>query len=286
MLVSFASLRPMGWQQQSGYCVFDHAHFPQHSISCLSHHISHRLYLFPLKHRCTLHTRHTPSININQAHSIIMNPLKKFVVAAVLLLAGTQSVAAKPTFVGSLGGINTLLDFRVEVDAANACDAGAYSDGSVTRGLASVYPPFLKKIEKEFGHGTIHPTALMEEAVHQVQTKRFTETTQLHRDSYTNEHGVRQTVGEDGKVGFIFRNTNEDAHFETDDDGGFCFPAVKGTFMTFDGSIPHQTIVKSGHVELIGPFLLSSKALFGVGECGCFNGLCLGAPLCCAQTSC
>ena len=57
---------------------------------------------------------------------MIMNPFK-FVVAAAaaVLLAGTQSVAAKP-FAGSLGGLNTLLDFRVEVeDAANACDAMA-----------------------------------------------------------------------------------------------------------------------------------------------------------------
>ena len=93
---------------------------------------------------------------------MIMNPFK-FVVAAaaVVLLAGTQSVAAKP-FAGSLGGLNTLLDFRVEVDAANACDAMAYSDsdGSVTRGLATVFPSFLKKIEKEMGHGTIHPLPL------------------------------------------------------------------------------------------------------------------------------
>jgi hypothetical protein len=82
---------------------------------------------------------------------MIMNPFK-FVVAAAaaVLLAGTQSVAAKP-FAGSLGGLNTLLDFRVEVDAANACDAAAYSDGSVTKGLASVFPSLLKKIEKERG---------------------------------------------------------------------------------------------------------------------------------------
>ena len=192
----------------------------------------------------------------------------KFVVAAAaVLLAGTQSVAAKP-FTGSLGGLNTFLDFRVEVDAANACDATAHiviqslSDGSTTRGSASVYPSLLKKIEKEFGHGTIHPTAL--EEVHQVQTKRFTETSPLHRDYYFNEQGVLQSiVGEDGNVGFIFGNTNEDAHFETDADGGLCFSVVEGTFMSFDGSIPHQTIVKSGHVEVIGPFLLSSKALIG-----------------------
>ena len=168
-----------------------------------------------------------------------------------------------------IGRTQHSLGLPCEVDAAKACDAAAYSysDESVTKGLASVYPSFLKKIEKQIGHGTIHPTAL-EEAAHQVQTKRFTETTQLHRDSYFNEQGLRQGVGEsdNGMVGFIFRNTNEDAHFETDADGGFCFPAVEGTFMSFDGSIPHQTIVKSGHVELIGPFLLSSKALFGVGD--------------------
>jgi hypothetical protein len=193
-----------------------------------------------------------------------MNPFK-FAVAAAVLLAGTQSVEAK-SLASPLGGINALLDFHVEVDAASACDAAAaYSDGSITRGSASVYPSLLKKIEKAIGHGTIHPAAL-EEAVHQVQTKRFMETSPLHRDFYTDEHGVRQGVGENdnGMVGFIFGNTNEDAHFETDD-GSLCFPVVEGTFMSFDGMQPHQTVVNSGHVELIGPFLLSSKALFRVG---------------------
>jgi hypothetical protein len=123
-------------------------------------HVSHRfrLSLFPLGNTVTTLLQ---AVLQAEAHlSVIMNPFK-FVVAAAaaVLLAGTQSVAAKP-FVGSLGGLNTLLDFRVEVDAANACDAAAYSDGSVTKGLASVFPSLLKKIEKEMGHGTIHPTPI------------------------------------------------------------------------------------------------------------------------------
>ena len=66
-------------------------------------------------------------------------------------------------------------------------------------------------------------------------------------------------------VGFIFGNTNDDAYFETDD-GELCVPAVKGTLLSFDGSIPHRTVMKSGHIELIGPFLLSSKVLGAVGK--------------------
>jgi len=236
-------------------------------------------------------------------HNFIIKMIssKKFAVAAAVLLAGTQSVEAK-SFASPLGGINALLDFRVEVDAASACDAANsnYSVGSITRGSASVYPSLLKKIEKAIGHGTIHP-AVLDEAVHQVQTKRFMETSPLHRDFYTDEQGVGHSAGgENGMVGFIFANTNEDAHFETND-GSLCFPVVEGTFMSFDGNIPHRTVVKSGHVELIGPFLLpSSKVassyqarLFGVGYqcptvcCAIGNTLCIiecSLPVC-AKTS-
>ena len=58
-------------------------------------------------------------------------------------------------------------------------------------------------------------------------------------------------------VGFFIMNSNPDAYFETDDDD-LCIPMVEGTFVTFNGLRPHRTVIKAGHVDLIGPFDMES----------------------------
>ena len=58
-------------------------------------------------------------------------------------------------------------------------------------------------------------------------------------------------------VGFFIMNSNPDAYFEMDDDS-LCIPMVEGTFVTFNGLRPHRTVIKSGHVDLIGPFDMES----------------------------
>ena len=65
------------------------------------------------------------------------------------------------------------------------------------------------------------------------------------------------------QVGFFFSNTNEDAYFETQD-GELCIPIVEETFVSFDGRLPHRTVVMSGHVDMVGPFSLSSDVLLNV----------------------
>ena len=65
------------------------------------------------------------------------------------------------------------------------------------------------------------------------------------------------------QVGMFFSNTNEDAYFETEDDD-LCIPIVAETFVSFDGRVPHRTVVMSGHVDMVGPFSLSSDALLNV----------------------
>ena len=164
-----------------------------------------------------------------------------------------------------VGGVNLFLDYRVEVNAANACAAPDGHGPTMTsaKGSAFIYPSLLKKIQKAVGPGNINPAALG--AVHQVQTKRFMESSARHVDSHVDSLGSTfKGLQKDDMVGFIFGNTNDDAYFETDD-GELCVPAVKGTFLSFDGSIPHRTVMKSGHIELIGPFLLSSEVLEAVG---------------------
>jgi hypothetical protein len=65
------------------------------------------------------------------------------------------------------------------------------------------------------------------------------------------------------QVGMFFSNTNEDAYFETED-GDLCIPIVAETFVSFDGRVPHRTVVMSGHVDMVGPFSLSSNVLLNV----------------------
>ena len=49
-----------------------------------------------------------------------------------------------------------------------------------------------------------------------------------------------------------------------------CIPYVEGSAIYFNGGLPHQSIVKSGAVKLVGPFLLSTLESVGffTGYCG------------------
>eukprot|EP00984_Skeletonema_dohrnii_P003505 scaffold1185_cov106-Skeletonema_dohrnii-CCMP3373.AAC.1 len=190
--------------------------------------------------------------------------MSKFATVAFVLFCGgahpIQRTAAK-TLVSPLGGVN-LLDYHIEVNAADACAA---PDGNgptmpFTKGAALVYPSLLAKIKKVVGPRNVNSAAL--EAVRQVQTLHFMESSARHVDnSMDAETGkVSQWLKKDDVVGMIFGNTNEGAYFETDE-GELCVPVVEGVFLAFDGSIPHRTVMKSGHINLIGPFILSSDAL-------------------------
>ena len=75
-------------------------------------------------------------------------------------------------------------------------------------------------------------------------------TTDKHVDSYLVPDGERRLVENDKRVAFVFLNTNQDAHFVHDD---VYVPVVEGTLVHFNGAIPHQTIVNSGVVRLLGP---------------------------------
>ena len=55
----------------------------------------------------------------------------------------------------------------------------------------------------------------------------------------------------------------DDAYLETDDDE-LCIPLVEGSAVSFNGGLPHRTVVKSGSVKLVGPFFLSSFASVGM----------------------
>ena len=191
--------------------------------------------------------------------------------AIIATAAGTipNGVAAR-SIISPLSGVNLFPRFKFEVEVnaahANSIDGlGSLYDHSFTRayGTASLYPDLLSQIGEKVGRDNISAAALG--AVRQVQTLRLTETSPWHTDcEMDGPHRSKSlTEPERLQVGFLFLNTNEDAYFETDD-GKLCTPVKKGNFVSFDGRMPHRSVVKSGHIDMIGPFLLSSDRLSSV----------------------
>ena len=197
-------------------------------------------------------------------------------VAGVILIASqSTSVSAHGAFISPLGGGVNLFpqaSYTIEVDAAHENSAhGMWSGlteadrsrGGSTRsyGSASVYPSFLKKIQKSLLAADNFDDAI----IRQVQTVRLTESSQRHTDCTMDGPNVARVLekNSDEQVGLFFQNTNPDAYFETDD-GDLCIPIVEGTFVSFDGSMPHRSVVNSGSIDMIGPFDLSSTELISV----------------------
>ena len=147
-------------------------------------------------------------------------------------------------------------NFHIDTDAsiANVADGLGALFGHEGRayGSASVRPGFLYKIQQLAGTAVGSVTT-------KIQTLRLTKSSPRHVDCRMDGLDMVDTVNKsnDGPVGFFVRNTNPSAYFDTDD-GKRCIPIVEGTLIHFDGSLPHRTIVKSGFVDLIGPFLPST----------------------------
>ena len=86
----------------------------------------------------------------------------------------------------------------------------------------------------------------------------FTESTHRHTDARIK--GMAPVDCEDSDeslVAFYVHEATDDSYFQTDDDE-LCIPFVEGSAVYFNGGLPHNSIVKSGAVKLVGPFLFSS----------------------------
>ena len=127
--------------------------------------------------------------------------------------------------------------------------------------------PLLPNDDAELNDGVSFP----------VQITTLTSTSRPHVDHFqANRHNKRRRrVKPDERVAFVMLNSNEKAHFDhhgeeydRDGDGGMCVPVVKGKVVHFDGSVPHNTIVNSGFVQLLGPFHASSMTSVG-DDCLC-----------------
>ncbi len=153
-------------------------------------------------------------------------------------------------------------DFRVDVDAASTSDASNnrpyHQDGRVY-GKASVFPAFIRKMQQVTGKLVNLP----DDEAQAVQTLYLTESSRRHTDVRVN--GMAPVDSQDSVeslVAFYVHEATADSHFETDDDE-LCIPFVEGSAIYFNGGLPHNSIVKSGAVKLVGPFLLSSLESVG-----------------------
>jgi hypothetical protein len=94
------------------------------------------------------------------------------------------------------------------------------------------------------------------------------------------EHGsCGPHIGPAGRVGYVFMNDNPDAYFQH---GDVSLPVKEGTFISFRGDIPHNTIVNKGTVTLLGPMEMMTDYyhVWGNDSPDCDDG-----QLCCVPVS-
>ena len=192
--------------------------------------------------------------------------------AAIILAAAAGSIilkgAAARSTVSPLSGIHLFPRANIEVDVdaahANAVDGlgSLYGRHGLNRayGKASLSSALLSQIEQKIG--TDIAAVLGED--NKVQTLRLTKTSSWHTDCEMNGPQKRTSSKKDQlQVGVFFSNTNKDAYFETKD-GDLCIPIVEGNFVSFNGLVPHRSVVKSGHIDMVGPFSLSSDGFVDI----------------------
>mmetsp|Transcript_13060 Transcript_13060/g.16649 ORF Transcript_13060/g.16649 Transcript_13060/m.16649 type:complete len:308 (-) Transcript_13060:198-1121(-) len=157
------------------------------------------------------------------------------------------------------------IDYSVKVDAATQSSDASNNrqphDGKIY-GKALVFPAFIRKMQQATGRIVNLPDGYSFHDVH-VQTLYLTESSVRHTDVRV-EGRTPLEDSDESLTAFYVQESTADAYFETDDDE-LCIPYVEGSAIYFNGGLPHQSIVKSGAVKLVGPFLLSTLESVGGG---------------------
>ena len=176
------------------------------------------------------------------------------------------------------------------------------------RGQANIAPQLLESIKKRVGVINFSPAfyrrpdydfpeqergvtaAGVTEVGVLTDTRILTHTSPVHSD-HVPETG--QVVDGDRNVAFVMLNSNPDAYFQH---GETSVPIVEGSLVSFDGRTPHNTVVNSGYVHILGPFQMGASWISGqstlntVGwNCEWFapNGFdCAQFPQICCSTRC
>mmetsp|Transcript_2490 Transcript_2490/g.3798 ORF Transcript_2490/g.3798 Transcript_2490/m.3798 type:complete len:293 (+) Transcript_2490:224-1102(+) len=190
--------------------------------------------------------------------------------AATMPSVSVASASARHGHVSSLDSTHLFpdADFRVDIDAAtHSSDASnnGQSYDSRAYGKASVFPAFIRKMQEATGKIVNLPEGYSYHDA-QVQTLYLTESSRRHTDSRIEGMTSLNPNDPDGSLtAFYVQESTADAYFDTDDDE-VCIPFVEGSAIYFNGGLPHRSIVKSGAVKLVGPFLLKGLEAVGVGS--------------------
>eukprot|EP00984_Skeletonema_dohrnii_P019361 scaffold9217_cov150-Skeletonema_dohrnii-CCMP3373.AAC.7 len=198
--------------------------------------------------------------------------LKATIAAAIMPSVFVVVAVADDRHVSSLDSTRLFpgADFKDDIDAStqssNASNNRQSYDGKVY-GKASVFPAFIRKMQQATGRIVNLPDGYSFHD-HDVQTLYLTESSVRHTDVRV-EGRTPLEDSEESLTAFYVQESTADAYFETDDDE-LCIPYVEGSAIYFNGGLPHQSIVKSGAVKLVGPFLMSTLESVGgpAGWCG------------------
>lgn len=115
-------------------------------------------------------------------------------------------------------------------------------------GKAHLPPTFTSTIMETLG---ILPTPDPDGSI--VTTMKMFASTPRHKDHDVSGEGV---------AAFIFMNSNPNAYF---DYGDTSVPIIKGNLVSFDGNVPHNTVIKKGSVEILGPWFGTWFSEVGAG---------------------
>ena len=191
-------------------------------------------------------------------------------IAAAIMSSKRIGVVADDRHVKQLDSTHLFpdADFRVDVDAATHSSDTSWFAGPLESGqenladgraygTASVFPAFIRKMQQVTGKIVNLPEGSSSHGA-QVQTLYLTESSPRHTDVRIKGMApVDSQDSDESLVAFYVQKTTADAYFQIDDDK-LCIPFVEGRAVYFNGGLPHNSIVKSGAVKLVGPFLLSS----------------------------
>ena len=159
-------------------------------------------------------------------------------------------------------------DFRVDVDAATHSSDTYFNyhdheEFRVYGTASSIFPAFIRKMQQVTGKLVNLPEGSSSHDVQKVQTLYLAESSPRHIDVQVNGTApVDSQDSDESLVAFYVHEATADSYFQTDDDE-LCIPFVEGSAVYFNGGLPHNSIVKSGAVKLVGPFLLSSLESIG-----------------------
>ena len=196
--------------------------------------------------------------------------LTSIVAAAVVgLLSATRNVANRHVIPMPSASLFSEANYFINVDVKEMSDTQEHylhinngvNDGRIV-GSVLVRRGFLHQMQLQSGI-SLESSSLDtsdDALLHKLKMTRLVKSSRRHTDvimgasrKSSNSNQQRGNL----PVGFFIMNSNPDAYFETDDDE-LCIPMVEGTFVTFNGLRPHRTVIKAGHVDLIGPFDMES----------------------------